>query len=133
MEYLFDTDICIFLIRRRPINLLSRLQKLPFGSVGISTITLAELQIGVNKSSNPAKNNEALLNFLTSIDIVDFDFYAAIEYGNVRNDLEKTGTPIGPLDTLIAAHAKSLGVTLVTNNTREFNRVDGLKVENWIE
>lgn len=133
MEYLFDTDICIFLIRRKPLNLLYRLQKLPFGSVGISTITLAELHVGVNKSSNPAKNSEALLNFLTAIDIVDFDFYAAIEYGNIRSDLEKKGTPIGPLDTLIAAHAKSLAVTLVTNNDREFKRVNGLSVENWIE
>jgi tRNA(fMet)-specific endonuclease VapC len=131
MEYLFDTDICIFLIRSKPTNLLNRLQKLPFGSVGISTITLAELQVGVNKSSNPAKNSEALLNFLTAIDIVDFDFHAAIEYGNIRCELEKKGTPIGPLDTLIAAHAKSLVVTLVTNNMREFKRVNGLKIENW--
>jgi len=132
MEYLFDTDICIFLIRKKPVYLLDRLKQLPFGSVGISSITLAELQVGVNKSSDPQRNNTTLLNFLTVIDIVDFDFHAAIEYGNVRFGLEKNGTPIGPLDTLIASHARSLGVILVTNNIREFSRIEGLKVENWI-
>lgn len=133
MEYLLDTDICIFLIRKKPNSLIAKLQSLPFGAVGISTITLAELQVGVNKSSNPQKNAKALIYFLLALDIVDFDYNAAVEYGHIRANLENKGVPIGPMDTLIAAHAKFLNITLVTNNTKEFKRVSGLKIENWIE
>jgi tRNA(fMet)-specific endonuclease VapC len=133
MEYLLDTDICIFLIRKKPQSLISKLQGLPFGAVGISTITLAELQVGVNKSSNPSKNAKALIYFLLALDIVDFDYNAAVEYGHIRTYLENKGIPIGPMDTLIAAHAKCLNITLVTNNTKEFARVKGLNIENWIE
>ncbi len=95
-------------------------------------ITIAELQYGARKSANPEKNFLALHEFLIPIVIFNFDYFAAIEYGKIRTDLEKTGTPIGPLDTLIAAHAKSLQYILVTNNEREFNRVEGLQVENWV-
>lgn len=102
------------------------------GSVGISTITLAELQLGVEKSTNPVKNANALNQFLTPLEIIDFDTNAALEFGKVRAELERAGTPIGPYDTLIAAHARSLDITVVTNNVREFQRVKNLKVENWV-
>jgi len=101
------------------------------GSIGISTITLAELQFGIMKSSNPQKNQEALDKFLTPLEIIDFDSKATVEYGIIRANLEKKGAPIGPLDTLIAAHAKSLDLTLITNNEKEFERIPGLKIENW--
>jgi len=114
MEYLLDTNICIYIIKKRPANVFVRFKDLSVGSVGISSITLAELQFGVMKSSNPEKNQEALDRFLTPLEIVDFDYNATIEYGKIRADLEKKGIPIGPLDTLIAAHAKSLDLILVT-------------------
>ena len=131
MEYLLDTNICIYIIKKRPANVFVKFKDLAIGSVGISSITLAELQFGVMKSSNPEKNQEALDRFLTPLEIVDFDYNATIEYGIIRADLEKKGIPIGPLDTLIASHAKSLDLILVTNNEREFERVSGLKIENW--
>lgn len=131
MEYLLDTNICIYIIKRKPIAVFERFKNLPIGSIGISSITLAELQFGIRKSSDPERNQEALDKFLTPLEIVDFDHQAAVEYGIIRADLERRGTPIGPLDTLIAAHAQSLGVVLITNNEKEFLRVQQLKVENW--
>ena len=131
MEYLLDTNICIYIIKKRPTIVFEKFQSLSIGSVGISSITLAELQYGIMKSSDPIKNQEALNKFLTPIEILDFDFFASTDYGKVRANLEQKGTPIGPLDTLIAAHAKSLDLILVTNNEREFERIIGLKIENW--
>lgn len=133
MEYLLDTNICIYIIKKRPTEVLDKFKTLSLGSVGISSITLAELQYGIVKSTNPKKNQEALDKFLTPLEILDFDYYATIEYGQVRSALEKKGSPIGPLDTLIASHAKSLGLTLVTNNVKEFSRIAGLKFENWVK
>lgn len=132
MEYLLDTNTCIYIIRKKPIRVLERFQSLSLGSVGISSITLAELQHGVVKSVHFNENQQALHEFLVPIDILDFDYEAAMRYGEIRAYLEKTGQLIGPLDMLIAAHAKSLDVTVVTNNEKEFKRVPGLKVENWI-
>jgi tRNA(fMet)-specific endonuclease VapC len=131
MKYLLDTNICVFIIRKKSQSALQRLRRHSVGDVGISTVTLAELRYGADKSQNPAANHAALDGFLASLEIVDFDGQAAAHYGNVRADLETRGIPIGPLDTLIAAHALSLGVTLITNNTAEFSRVDGLTVEDW--
>jgi len=131
MEYLLDTNICIYIIKKNPIIVFDKFRGLSVGSVGISSITLAELQYGIMKSSYPEKNQEALDKFLTPLEILDFDYKATIEYGKIRADLEKIGTPIGPLNTLIAAHAKSLDLTLVTNNVREFERIFGLKTVNW--
>ncbi len=108
-----------------------KFKELPLGSVGISSISLAELQYGIKKSTRPDKNQIALNQFLLPLEIADFDTGAAIEYGRIRADLEKKGTPIGTLDTLIAAHVKAMGLILVTNNEKEFIRIDGLKVENW--
>ena len=131
MEYILDTNICIYIIKKKPANVFEKFSKLPLDSVCISTITLAELQYGVRKSVQPEKNQLALSQFLIPLEIVGFDSNAAIEYGGIRATLEKGGTPIGPLDTLIAAHAKSLKLILVTNNEKEFRRVAGLEVENW--
>lgn len=131
MEYLLDTNICIYIIKKKPEQVFARFQKLEPGSVAISSITLAELQYGIAKSSNPTKNQEALDKFLTPIELIDFDSSATAVYGKIRAGLEKSGTPIGPLDLLIAAHAKSKELTLVTNNEREFDRIPGLRIENW--
>lgn len=131
MEYLLDTNICIYIIKKRPIGVFEKFKSLSIGSIGISSITLAELQYGIMKSSFPEKNQEALDKFITPLEIIDFDYNATIEYGKIRADMERRGTSIGPLDTLIAAHAKSLDLILVTNNEKEFERILGLKVENW--
>jgi tRNA(fMet)-specific endonuclease VapC len=131
MEYLLDTNICIYIIKKKPTSVFDKFKELTIGSIGISTITLAELQYGIMKSSNPQKNLEALEKFILPLEIVDFDFKATIEYGKIRAELERKGTIIGPLDTLIASHAKSLELILVTNNEREFNRIPDLKIENW--
>ena len=129
--YMLDTNICIFAIKKRPANVLSHLQAHKPAEICISSITYAELCYGVEKSQAQARNRLALTLFLSAINILPFDENAALEYGRVRAALEQNGTPIGPLDTQIAAHAKALGMTLVTNNTREFQRVDGLTIEDW--
>jgi tRNA(fMet)-specific endonuclease VapC len=133
MEYLLDTNICIYIIKERPLGVINKFKSLPLGSIGISAITLAELQYGIMKSSKTKKNKDALNKFITPLEILDFDYNATIEYGKVRQELEKKGMPIGPLDTLIAAHARSNKLTLVTNNEREFKRVSNLKIENWVK
>jgi len=130
MEYLLDTNICIYIIKKKPIDVFEKFKNFTVGDIGISAITLAELQYGIEKSSNAEKNREALEKF-SPIEIIDYDYDATIEYGIIRTELEKKGVPIGPLDMLIASHAKSLGVILVTNNVSEFERIAGLKTENW--
>ena len=131
MKFILDTNICIYIIKKKPAQVFEKFKGLPLGSVGISSITLAELEYGVKKSAQPEKNQIALNQFLIPLEIVDFDTNAATEYGKIRTDLERNGTPIGPLDTLIAAHVKSLELILVTNNKKEFKRVAGLQIENW--
>ena len=131
MEYLLDTNICIYIIKKKPCEVFEKFKNLTIGDVGISSITLAELQYGIEKSSNSDKNREALEKFLTPIEIIDYDYDATVEYGKIRVELEKKGIPIGSLDMLIASHAKSLDVILVTNNVREFQRISGLRIENW--
>ncbi len=131
MRYILDTNICIYIIKKKPAQVFEKFKVLPLGSVGISSITLAELAYGVKKSAQTEKNQRALDQFLIPLEIVDFDSNSALEYGRVRTELEKNGTPIGPLDTIIAAHVRSMELTLVTNNEKEFKRVSGLKVENW--
>jgi tRNA(fMet)-specific endonuclease VapC len=133
MKYMLDTDICIALIKRKPSKALKRLGQLSAGDIGISTITLAELRYGIAKSQFAQRNQEALEEFLLPLEIVDFDENAATAYGPVRAVLESAGRPIGPLDTQIGAHALSLDVVLVTDNTTEFRRIKGLQVDNWLE
>ncbi|MFG0283292.1 MAG: type II toxin-antitoxin system VapC family toxin [Phycisphaerales bacterium JB039] len=130
-SYLLDTCICIDLIRGRAPQAVRRLRRRRIGTVGISSITFAELQYGVARSSDPTRNTIALAHFCAPFDILPFDQEAASDYGAIRADLERSGTPIGPLDTLIAAHARALGAVLVTSNEREFARVGRLRIENW--
>jgi tRNA(fMet)-specific endonuclease VapC len=130
MRYLLDTNICIYAIKQRPISVIAALRAHAQAGIGISSITAAELWFGVEKSGS-ARNRDALRHFLEPLEIADFDLAAAEVYGRVRLQLEQAGTPIGPLDTQIAAHALHLDVTLVTNDTREFERVAGLRLENW--
>ncbi|MCE9554422.1 MAG: type II toxin-antitoxin system VapC family toxin [Planctomycetes bacterium] len=120
------------MIRRQPARLVNHLKSHRIGSVGISSITLAELRYGVEQSAQPAQNLVALTKVVAPLVVAYFDARAAEEYGRVRSDLERRGQTIGPLDTLIAAHALSLGSILVTNNEREFRRVKGLRVKNWL-
>ena len=131
MRRLLDTNVCIYIIRRRPPKVLSNFERFEVGEVGVSSVTVAELSYGAEKSSRPEQNWEALSQFLLPLEVVAFGPEAAAAYGRIRVALERAGTPIGPLDTLIAAHAISLGVTLVTNNVREFERVPNLDVEDW--
>ncbi len=132
MKILLDTDICIYLIKNKPESIRKHLASLQPGDVGVSSITVGELRYGVAKSQSRAKNAEALEAFLLPLEIAPFDAAAAAaKYGEIRSALEKKGMPIGPLDTLIAAQAISLGVTLATNNLGEFARVPGLKCVTW--
>jgi tRNA(fMet)-specific endonuclease VapC len=132
MKYMLDTNICVYIARRKPLGVLRRLQRTDVADVCVSAITVAELQYGVHKSARPQGNRLALAEFLASLEIASFGEAAAARYGEVRADLERRGTPIGPLDMLIAAHALSLDLTVVTNNDREFRRVPGLRTDNWV-
>ncbi len=130
MQFLLDTNICVYVINRRPPEVIAQFLAHEDEGIGISTITAAELYAGVRKSGS-IRNFDALEQFLAPLVICDFDQAAARAYGEVRCVLEKKGTPIGPLDTQIAAHAIALDLTLVTNNVREFKRVPGLRMDNW--
>ena len=131
MHYLLDTNICIHVINARPPAVLERFLAHETDGVGISAITASELYWGVHKSGS-ARNLAALEKFLSPLTVLDYGLAAAQRYGELRAILDRQGTPIGPLDQQIAAHALALGVTLVTNNLREFERVPGLRLENWV-
>lgn len=131
MLYMLDTNMCIYIIKQRPETVLQKFRSLHLGDVGISSVTLAELNYGVEKSQQQTKNSAALEQFILPLEIAAFDDLASQHYGRIRTALEKVGRPIGALDLMIAAHAVSLDCILVTNNEREFLRVDGLNVENW--
>ena len=133
MHFLLDTNICIYLIKNRPPEVLEKFKQHPPSEVAISTITLFELEYGAEKSNRKQQAQKALKKFLSPLDIVDLDQAAANEAAIIRAQLEKKGTPIGPYDILIAGLARSRSMTLVTNNTKEFSRVDGLLLENWTE
>lgn len=132
MKYLLDTNICIYIIKQRPATVQTRFSSLHVGDVGISTITLSELQYGAEKSSFPDRNKQTLAQFLLLLELLDYSQDAAREYGKIRAYLEKRGQLIGSLDLLIAAHAKAANLILVTNNIKEFSRVPELLIENWI-
>jgi tRNA(fMet)-specific endonuclease VapC len=129
--YLLDTDICIYIIKGRPAGVLRTLKKKTKDDIYISSVSVAELQYGVEKSRFVDRNRVALLEFLSIFNIIDFDDRDALEYGRIRARLEKTGAIIGPMDLLISAQAKERNLVLVTNNTGEFERIDGLRIENW--
>lgn len=131
MKYMLDTNICIYTIKQKPSSVIQNYLARDPEEMCVSSITYAELMHGVEKSQFPEKNRLAISLFFSPLTVLDFDSCAAEEYGRIRAALEKKGTPIGPMDMLIAAHARSQNLTVVTNNTREFLRVDGLSIENW--
>jgi tRNA(fMet)-specific endonuclease VapC len=132
MKLMLDTNICIYLIKQQPPSIIERFLSHSVGDIGISSITAAELAYGVSKSRHLSKNRHALEQFLAPLQVAGFDQTAAWSYGRLREQLEAKGTPIGSMDMLIAAHALSLGVRLVSNNLREFRHVPGLRLENWV-
>lgn len=132
MKYLLDTDICIYLIKRRPLSVVQKLTELSNDDVGLSTISVFELQYGVETSQHQKQSQLALDHFLESLpQIVPIDQQVAMHAARVRGELKKKGTPIGPYDVLIAAAALAHKLILVSNNINEFARVDGLMFENW--
>ena len=133
MKVMLDTNTCIALIKRKPPQVIKRFNAYKVGEIGISWVTLAELEFGVAKSQHQEKNQAALDEFVLPLEIAYFNREAARVYGRVRSALEKKGAPIGALDVMIGAHALSLGVTLATNNTREFSRIKGLTVVYWLD
>lgn len=132
IEFMLDTNICIYIIKQKPTDVINHLRRLPISSLSISSITLSELEYGVMKSSKIDQNQFALSQFVAPLEILPYGDNAALYYGDLRAFLEKRGTPIGSLDMLIAAHALSVNCTLVTNNQKEFSRVPNLRIENWV-
>jgi tRNA(fMet)-specific endonuclease VapC len=132
MKYMLDTNMCIYIIKKHPANVLKKLMALDVNDICISSITVAELMYGVQKSQYQQKNQAALQEFISPFEIMSFDSEVAVHYGEIRAYLEKNGIPIGSLDMMIAAHAQCLDVILVTNNNKEFDRVPNLKIENWV-
>jgi tRNA(fMet)-specific endonuclease VapC len=133
MKYLLDTNICIYIINEKPKQILRKFERYPVHEFGISSITHAELQYGIEKSNNKNTNQDALDEFLLPLTILPFhDKSLVTYYGKIRTSLESKGKTIGPLDMLIAAHALSLDLTIISNNIKEFSRIPNLKCENWI-
>lgn len=132
IKYLLDTNIVIYVIKRRPAAVAAAFNQ-HAGHMAISAITLAELLHGAEKSSNPSANQAVVEDFCSRLDVLPYDASAAVHYGSIRGALERQGAPIGVNDLHIAGHARSQGLTLVTNNLREFRRVPGLLLENWID
>ena len=130
---MLDTNTCIYIIKKKPTDVLERFRQTRISQVGISSITLSELEYGVAKSSKPEQNQIALLQFLAPLEILSYGDDAAPQYGRLRAFLENQGTPIGSLDMLLAAHALSIGCILVTNNEKEFSRVPNLQINNWLK
>lgn len=131
MKYLLDTNICIYLIKKQPEIVINHFAQKKPGNIMISSVTVAELYFGVAKSSRQNENMIALKEFLQPLVVIDFNEADAAVYGEVRARLEKKGRPIGSMDMMIAAHAKSRNLILVTNNEKEFKHVSSLKIENW--
>ncbi|MEQ1312522.1 MULTISPECIES: type II toxin-antitoxin system tRNA(fMet)-specific endonuclease VapC [Acinetobacter] len=131
MIYLLDTNICIYVINNKPQHVFERFKQYQLGQLAISSITASELAFGVEKSGSE-RNKQALNKFLSPLEILPYDEQAIWHYAKLRQNLQSIGKPIGSLDMLIAAHALALEVVLVTNNTKEFERIDGLKLENWV-
>ena len=131
LRYLLDTNICIYVIKRRPESLLERFNR-NASHLAMSSITLAELMHGAEKSSDPPRSLAVVENFCSRLEVLAYGPKAAQHYGQIRAALERRGTPIGVNDLHIAANARSEGLTLVSNNLREFERVEGLLYENWV-
>lgn len=131
LKFMLDTNICIFTIKNRPEHVREAFNA-HHGQLCISTVTLMELVFGAEKSSNPQRNLAVVEGFAARLEVLKYDWEAAANTGQLRAELAKLGTPIGPYDQMIAGHARSLGLVLVTNNTREFERVPGLRIEDWV-
>jgi tRNA(fMet)-specific endonuclease VapC len=132
MTYLLDTNICIYIINQKHEQVINKFSRYEIGAIGISTITLAELKYGAYKSQKVIQNLLAIERFTTPLEVANFDSEAADTYGKIRADLERKGQIIGALDMLIASYALSRNLIVVTNNVKEFERIENLKVENWI-
>lgn len=132
MRALLDTNICIYMIKNKPPEVRKHFDRFVPGDIGISAITVAELHYGVAKSAAKEKNALALEGFLLPLEIVAFDMESALVYGKIRSDLERRGTPVGGMDMLIAAQAIARGLTLITHNLKEFQRIPELRCETWI-
>jgi tRNA(fMet)-specific endonuclease VapC len=133
MKYLIDTNICIYIMNRRPIEVINKFSQFAPGDIAVSSITVSELEFGVTNSLRKEENKIRLDEFLIPFEVLPYDQVAAKAYGIIRTQLEKAGRPLGPLDMLIAAHALSRNLVLVTNNQKEFKKVKDLKVENWVK
>ena len=131
MLFMLDTNICIYTIKNRPAEVIQKVKEFSPSDLVISAITVCELEYGASKSTNPEKNRQTLVKFFAPFEICSFNDQAASHYGDIRAHLERSGNLIGAMDLLIAAHARSLSLTLVTNNLNEFERVPGLSTVNW--
>lgn len=129
---MLDTNICIYIIKNKPLNVRKKLENYNFGEIAISSITVSELYYGVYKSSKQEQNLSSLNNFLSPFNIIEFDMECALAYGKIRTELENKGQIIGSMDMLIASCSLAKDYTLITNNLKEFKRIKGLKVENWV-
>jgi tRNA(fMet)-specific endonuclease VapC len=132
MHFLIDTNICIYIMNKRPLKVIHRFKNIEVGQICISTITVSELSYGASKSNPQKQNFKRLEEFLAPFEIIPYSQSASKYYGEIRSQLESQGNVIGPLDLLIAAHALSENLILVTNNKKEFKRIKSLKVENWV-
>lgn len=132
MLFLLDTNICIYIIKRKPQQVIDRFQTLFLSDIGVSSLTVAELEYGAYKSQYVEQNRAALNQFLLPLEIVPFDESITQIYGDLRATLERRGTIIGGIDMLIASQAIALSLTLVTNNTKEFSRIQNLDLDNWV-
>ena len=132
MKYLLDTNICIYIIKKKPVEVIKRFLKMKPDSIGISSITVSELYYGIAKSSKPNENTIAFEQFILPLTVLDFNKDDSIAYGRLRAKLEQKGKLIGAMDMLIAAQALSRDLITVTNNEREFKKIEGLSVENWV-
>ena len=133
MKYLIDTNICIYIMNNRPVDVIKKFKQFNPGEIGISTITVSELQYGVSESTYRKENQHRLDEFLAPLEILAYSEIAARTYGDIRFQLENRGKPIGPLDLIIAAQALSQNLIMVTNNDKEFKRIKNLEVENWTQ
>ncbi len=131
IKYMLDTDICSYIMRERPIQVLKRFDTLKMDQFCLSIITYAEFIYGIQRSANPEKHQSVVDQFITHVDVLSWDRSAAEHYGQIRADLEAQGNTIGNMDMMIAAHARSHGMVLVTNNEKHFQRVSDLNIENW--
>jgi tRNA(fMet)-specific endonuclease VapC len=131
LKFMLDSNICIFIIKNRPVSVREAFRR-HYGQMCISTVTSMELIYGAEKSSNAERNLAAIEGFIARLDVLAYDQNAAAHTGQLRAELARAGTPIGPYDQMIAGHARSQGLVLVTNNRREFDRVPGLRIEDWV-